>query len=76
MIQNVEDKFCNDPRVIMMYLWRLRQEIFKEPVTDPPIPTRVEAIKWLKKMDIPLEPQEHVRDWTPKLKRNFLNIKD
>ena len=67
---------CSDPRVIMMYMWRLRQYRFKEPETDPPVPTREEAIEWMKEMDIPLEPQAVPRDWTSKLKRNFLNIKD
>ena len=67
---------CCDPRVIMMYLWRERQRIFNEPETDPPVPTREEAIAWMKKRDIPLEPQAQARDWTPKMKRNFLNIKD
>lgn len=71
-----ESLFCSDPRVIMLYLWRVRQHLFREPETDPPIPTREEAIAWLKKMDIPLEPQESPREWTRKLKRNFLNIKD
>lgn len=68
--------FISDPRVLMMYMWKLRQELFNEPITEPPIPTREEAIVWLKEMDIPLEPQERAREWTPKLKRNFLNIKD
>lgn len=69
-------EFCSDPRVVMMYLWRIRQHRFNEPETDPPVPTREEAVEWLKKMDIPLEPQETPREWTRKLKRNFLNIKD
>ena len=70
------DILCSDPRILMMYLWKTHQKCFKLPVTDPPIPTREEAIKWLKKMDIPIGPQEYAREPTPKLKRNFLNIKE
>ncbi len=67
--------YCNDPRVIMMYLWKERRGCFNIPLTDPPIPTREEAIAWLKEMDIPLEPQQRARETTPKMNRNFFNGK-